>query len=181
MGLITYNINKAIEEELDKNINKEEFDYMNDFWKSVKVVLYCLYFSPLIIGLLMIATGKKHDSNSPGDSWKEQKERYEREPNERIWQAQIHQHTLRYQNLPTVEPGSTPDDAYSEGYDEGYEQGRRDGADGQTHGYGYDDSTSYYGYYKTKYQEGYEEGYEEGYDEGYTLGQSEYEEKENLY
>ena len=156
---------------------------MNDFWKAVKVVLYCLYFSPFIIGLLMIATGKKHNSNSPGDSWEEQRERYEREPNERIWQEQIQQKTLRYQNLPTVQPttytsrGPTPDDAYSEGYDEGYEQGRRDGADGQTHGYGYDDSTSYYDYYETKYQE----GYEEGYDEGYTLGQSEYEEKENLY
>ena len=94
----------------------------------------------------MIVTGKRHDSNSPGGAWKEQRERYEREPNERIWQEQIQQDTLRYQNLPTVEPttytsrGPTPDDAYSEGYDEGYD-----------------------------------EGYEEGYDEGYTFGQSEYE------
>lgn len=50
--------------------------------------------------------------------------------------------TINTQRITSSAP--TPDDIYSEGYDEGYEQGRRDGANGHSHGYGYDDSSSYY-------------------------------------
>jgi flagellar biosynthesis/type III secretory pathway protein FliH len=44
----------------------------------------------------------------------------------------------------------------------------------ESHGYGYDDSSSYYGHYETRYQEGYEEGYDDGYSSGY----SDYEDEE---
>ena len=42
----------------------------------------------------------------------------------------------------------SPDDAYDEGYDEGYEAGLYDGRKGRSHGYSYDDSSSYYNYYE---------------------------------
>ena len=103
---------------------------MKDFWKNLKVVLYCLYFSPLVIGLLMIATSNGSDSgNDSGyhssrpynryqNEQRRERERLEKQMQEQM-QRHMQQNALRYQSLPVVQPTTrtssapTPDDAYS--------------------------------------------------------------------
>ena len=155
---------------------------MDDFWKFLKGVFYCIMFAPLVIGLLMIATGNGKSSNDSSSSPSytpaspipvTNYARSDEQLREMINSIPNDYTPINIQRVTSGAP--TPDDAYSEGYDEGYEQGRRDGANGHSHGYGYDDSSSYYDYYETRYQE----GYEEGYDDGYSAGQSEYEEEQD--
>lgn len=81
------------------------------------------------------------------------KQKAEKENQEPLHQYMM-QNAQRYQYIKESQPvlerrtGTSPEDAYSEGYDEGYDQGRSDGVNGHMHGYGYDDSSSYYNHYR---------------------------------
>lgn len=82
---------------------------MKDFWKTLKVVLYCLYFSPLVIGLLMIATGNGNDSSSdsgyhssrPYNRYQneQRRERLEKQRQE-LQLKEMQQNAQRYQSMP---------------------------------------------------------------------------------
>ena len=84
---------------------------MKDFWKTLKVVLYCLYFSPLVIGLLMIATGNGNDSSSDSgyhssrpynryqNEQRRERERLEKQRQE-LQLKEMQQNAQRYQSMP---------------------------------------------------------------------------------
>ena len=77
---------------------------MNDFLKILKGIGIFIMIAPPIIGLLMIATG---NGSSSGGSWKQKREKYERERSERLYmdeQKRMQENTIRYQSIPTVQP-----------------------------------------------------------------------------
>lgn len=109
---------------------------MNDFWNFIKIIGYCICFSPLIIGLIAIATG--NGSKGESKSWKQQRIEYENKSNE-LRREQLRQEQQRQEYHKFLEQyrssikqqkqitkpsysSNTPDDAYNEGYDNGREQ-----------------------------------------------------------
>ena len=125
--------------------------------RILKFILWIIYLSPLVIGLLMIAGWLhpvKNQSAAPAID-----PPYNR-PNSL---------NLSYYMPTGSEPGlydsdsKTPDGAHDAGYAIGYEQGKEDGENGYSHGTNYDDKNDYFDSYETKYQEGYENGYNDGY------------------
>ncbi len=78
---------------------------MEDFWKFLKTIFIIIMVAPPIIGLLMIDTG---NGSSGGGSWKQKRERYEKERNERLFQEQqekrIQQSIMNYPNVPNPQP-----------------------------------------------------------------------------
>ena len=156
-----------------------------DIWETIKVIYYCLMGIPLLIGLVMVASGngtstKKttkptyNNYQNPYHSVSPQTRPIDPKIQKIIEDAKNAQPaTYQRQTQPARTYSPTPDDAYEEGYENGYEQGRYDGRHGYSHGYNYDDDSEYYNYYETRYQE----GYEEGYDDGYSDGSAEYEEE----
>lgn len=78
---------------------------MEDFLKFLKGVFIVLMIAPPIIGLLMIATG---NGSSDGGSWKQKRERYERERSERLFkedqQKRMQQNAIKYQSIPAPQP-----------------------------------------------------------------------------
>lgn len=89
---------------------------MKEFLKFLKGVLIVIMFAPPVIGLLMIATG---NGTSGGGSWKQKREKYEKERSERLFkeeqQKQMQQNAIKYQSIPV--PQSAPQSApvYSSG------------------------------------------------------------------
>ena len=144
---------------------------MKSLWEILKTLVWIIYFSPLVIGLVMIATG--HGSNSSDSITPNTPDNvpYTSPSNDvPTYSAPVQQtEPVRYSN-----GAKTPDDAYNEGYSDGYEQGNEDGRNGYSHGANYDNSSNYYNYYETMYQKGYESGYADGYSEG----ESQYEDEE---
>ena len=94
---------------------------MNDFLKILKGIGIFIMIAPPIIGLLMIATG---NGSSSGGSWKQKREKYERERSERLYmdeQKRMQENTIRYQSIPTVQPtysSSSSRSNYAELWDE---------------------------------------------------------------
>ena len=94
---------------------------MNDFLKFLKGIGIIIMIAPPIIGLLMIATG---NGSSSGGSWKQKREKYERERSERLYmdeQKRMQENTIRYQSIPTVQPtysSSSSRSNYAELWDE---------------------------------------------------------------
>jgi hypothetical protein len=94
---------------------------MNDFLKILKGIGIIIMIAPPIIGLLMIATG---NGSSSGGSWKQKREKYERERSERLYmdeQKRMQENTIRYQSIPTVQPtysSSSSRSNYAELWDE---------------------------------------------------------------
>jgi hypothetical protein len=78
---------------------------MEDFLKLLKGIGIFIMIAPPIIGLLMIATG---NGSSDGGSWKQKRERYERERCERLFkeeqQKKLQENAIRYQSLPAAQP-----------------------------------------------------------------------------
>lgn len=145
---------------------------MRRFWEILKILVWIIYFSPLVVGLLMIITGNGSANKDSTIPTTKTNTIYTPPSNSTSTYSAAIQQTepVRYSN-----GAKTPEDAYNEGYDDGYEQGKEDGRNGYSHGANYDDSSDYYDYYETKYQE----GYESGYDEGFSEGNSQYEDEEN--
>jgi hypothetical protein len=94
---------------------------MNDFLKILKGIGIIIMIAPPIIGLLMIATG---NGSSSGGSWKQKREKYERERSERLYmdeQKRMQENTIRYQSIPAVQPtysSSSSRSNYAELWDE---------------------------------------------------------------
>lgn len=160
---------------------------MEDFKKIIKGFLYVAMCAPMIIGLIIAATGNGGSKSTSSYSsapymrnYNEQKRQYElnKQKSTKYYQYQNSQIvTISTGNLPRQENtfiddegdnyGSfTPDDAYEEGRERGYEQGLEDGNCGKRFEWGYDASNSYYNHYETMYEDGYSSGYEDGYNEG---------------
>jgi hypothetical protein len=78
---------------------------MEDILKLLKGIGIFIMIAPPIIGLLMIATG---NGSSDGGSWKQKRERYERERCERLFkeeqQKKLQENAIRYQSLPAAQP-----------------------------------------------------------------------------
>lgn len=149
---------------------------MRTIWKIFKTLVWIIYFSPLVIGLLMIATGHGSESsdspttNSPNSVPYTSPSDYTPTYSISVQQTE----PMRYKRGV-----KTPDDAYNEGYSDGYEQGNEDGRNGYSHGANYDNSSNYYDYYETMYQKGYESGYEDGYSEGESQHEDEEESEDD--
>lgn len=75
---------------------------MDNFFKILKGLYYILFMIvPAVIGLTMIATG---NGSSGGGSWKQKRERYEKERSERLYkenqEKQRQQNAIKYQSVP---------------------------------------------------------------------------------
>ena len=137
--------------------------------RILKLILWIIYLSPLVIGLLMVADWfhpiNKNQYAAPAI-----------DPPYNTPNSSAPSYYMPACSEPRQydSDSKTPDGAYDDGYVIGYEQGKEDGGNGYSHGANYDNKNNYFDSYETKYQEGYENGYNDGYSEG----ESQYEGKE---
>lgn len=96
---------------------------MRRFWEILKIFVWIIYFSPLVVGLLMIITGNgsaNKDSTTPTTKINT------------IYTPPSNSTPTYSVPIQQTEPvrcsngAKPPEDAYNEGYDDGYEQGKEE-------------------------------------------------------